>query len=138
MINRAVKAESKLVKTVVTGVVVAIIATIIGAFCGTFMVSREMIGEGNMPLLSGAIWAVSSFLGALISSALPKENKLLSIVLVDACYFLLLAGAGILLFESNFGTILTACVAIIIGSIPIAVVSFNAKNKKDRRKRYRV
>ena len=137
--KRTTKAQNTSVYSAVSlGALLALVLSFAGAMVVAFMQSGEKLAEDAVFPATIIIWAIAAFAGGLLSAKLLGKQYVLSAALANLCYFLLLTAMGILFFDSNFKTALTAFLAMIAGTIPVLIIFLNNKPGKSRKIKYKV
>lgn len=118
-------------------VIIALIVSAAGAFAGALMQSKEILSEESSGLLSFAVWVIAAFAGAISSTRFAGSESILPALLTNLMYAVILAGIGILFFESNFRNILGALLALLAGMVPAIFIIINHIPGKNKRIRYK-
>ena len=135
--NKPKQMSSTIYAAVIRGVVSALAITLIGSIFGALLWNQESVPEGSAFFITVIIWAIAGFVGSILSINTISPNPLLSLMLTNACYILILLGVGILFFDSDFGNIFTALLVVIAGGIPAVLFYFNRTPKKHKKIRYK-
>lgn len=138
MKNRTSKQSHSIYGVVGKALIIALIVSIVGAFVGTLMLNNEILPEESAKMIAFVIWVIAAFTGSISSSRFSGTESILPVLITNLTYAAVLAGIGILFFESNFGNILAAFLAIIAGSVPAILIAINNKSKNHKRIRYKV
>ena len=135
--NKPKQMSSTISAAVIRGVVSALSITLIGSIFGALLWNQESVPEGSTFFITVIIWAIGAFVGSILSINTISPNPVLSLMLTNACYILILLGVGILFFDSDFGNIFIALLAVIAGGIPAVLFYFNRTPKKHKKIRYK-
>lgn len=118
-------------------VIITLLVSATGAFAGALMQSKEILSEESSGILSFTVWAIAAFSGAMSSTHFSGTESILPALLTNLVYAAILAGTGILFFESNFRNILGALLALLSGMVPAIFIIINHIPGKNKRIRYK-
>ena len=118
-------------------VIITLLVSATGAFTVALMQSKEILSEESSGILSFTVWAIAAFSGAMSSTRFSGTESILPALLTNLVYAAILAGIGILFFESNFRNILGALLALLSGMVPAIFIIINHIPGKNKRIRYK-
>ena len=104
--------------------------TLLGSIVTAILIDLECLPESKMGLAAVVILCAASFLGAVITSKMVGENRMLFCILNGALYLLLLACANWLCFDGAFQGVLGAVLTIIGCSAVAAMLATQQKRQK--------
>lgn len=131
--------ENSILKAVCAGILGAAVVTLFFSAIAGIFIESEYLDIQSVAIMAAIIQGISVFAGALIAGKMTLEKKMLSCILVSACYYLTLFGLALLFFEGVTGSAIYGFFVCLLSAF-LAIMVCSRKNKhvsaSKRRKRY--
>ena len=128
--------NNNLYRSMILGVALSVVTTVLLAALGAVFVDNETLSIGGIPYISYIILALSSFLCAFVTGRNTGEKWLLRSGISIMIYYLILIGAGVMIFEGITGSVFYGLLAVLLG-FAVSVILISRRQTKPKRGKMR-